>query len=127
VFDTQGRADRRRRDREQQRAAANRRIGHDMAYWIVAAPMICWGIAALAVAVAVLWAWTYVPHENIARYLLGAALILCGVWAARNLISDTPSARVAARASGVTRNGWHPVGVAGLVLLAAAFVVWRTL
>lgn len=127
LFDSEARVDRRRRDKDQRRAAANRRIGHARAYWYEA-----WDTA-LAVGPYLLaaglcaWAWVKLPHEHIVRFLVVAGVVLVVAWAARNLVGETPAARINARASRKTRNRWHPAGLAGAALLIAAYLIWRSL
>jgi hypothetical protein len=127
MFNPEARADRKHRDREQRRAAANRRIGHDLAYWYEFSDKAPYIVAPIIITAGAAWAWHTLDHTDIARYLLIAGVALIVGWAARNLLSASPSARIADRADGVTRNGWHPVGIAGLMLVAAAYFVWRSL
>lgn len=127
MFNSEVRADRKQRSRERREAAADRRIGHDLAYWMWLGPYIWPMIGMALVAGAVAWAWLNVPHESIARVLTFAGAALVVAWTARWMSGSTASARINERASGVVRNRWHPVGVAGLVLLTAAFAVWRSL
>lgn len=127
MFNSAARADRRRRDKDQRRAARNRRIGHETAYIAEAwerAPSV---IIPIAIAAGVAWAWLNMDHADIVRILSGAGSGLCLTWLGRNVAARSSAAQAVDRAAGVTRNLWHPIGIAGVVLLTAAFLVWRSL
>lgn len=120
------RRDRRRRDRELRRSAANRRIGHDHAYAIVFGPIAAPIFATLAGVVAAGWVWYHVDHQRIAA-VVGAAGILCVLaYAAWLLKTGTLHTRMMAAARGVRPSPWwHAVAVAGALFIAAAYVIYQ--
>ena len=71
-----GARDRRQRDRDQRRAAANRRIGNDLAwfyYWETPIKVLASGAL---LAAAAWFLWTRVNHHTIAAWILGIGLAL---------------------------------------------------
>ena len=125
---TQSRRDRRQRDKDQRRAAANRRIGHDMAYvyeWFrIGTPVLILA----AVGFAGWWIWTHVNHSHIAMVLggLGAAMFLTYVTVVYRLTRLATRMRAMASGSdGHVHTAWHAIGGAGVLLLVAAGLIWR--
>lgn len=119
-------ADRRARDREIQRLAANRRVGHDHAY------LILYGIPGLRILVPLLlaaggalWAWFYVDHKVIAFAAAAGGITLCLLYTANTIHATGWQARqqVAAGMRKARPFWWHGVALAGVVLLALAYVV----
>lgn len=121
-------SERRRRDRELQRAAANRRVGHDHAYLILFGGQIAVLGVVLLLAASATWAWFFVDHARLAGIVGFAGVVLLaayGAWLARN---GTLAGRLNAAARGVTRRGhWHLAGVSGALMLFAAVMIWQQL
>lgn len=124
----QGR-DRRARDRELQRAAANRRIGHDHAYLIVAGPPIVkFVVAPILVAAGLAWVWFNVDHHRISLVVGALGLACVFVYAAWFTLAGNLHARQMARANGqilTTPWMWHAVAAAGVALLVAAYLIYQ--
>ncbi len=117
--------ERRRRDRELQRAAANRRVGHDHAYLILFGPAISWGLVLLAVVVAGIVAWHKVPHATIAGWLGGAGILILAGYAAWVVATGTVRARMSRMAKGQAGSSApHLTAAAGALMLAAAVLIW---
>jgi hypothetical protein len=110
-------------------AAADRRIGHDLAYWYMARPYVIAGAALVVVAVAVGWVWTSVDHSTIALVLGSVGVVLFGAYAWWLRATSSAHARIMSRATGTPIRGalWHPVGAAGVCLIAAAVLIQRNL
>lgn len=121
-------SDRRRRDRELQRAAANRRVGHDHAYLILFGPEIAKGILLLLLVAAAAWAWFYVDRVRVAGVVgfLGVIVLAAySAWAVRN---GTLAGRLTAAARGRTRSAhWHLAGASGALMVLAAVMIWTQL
>ncbi len=114
------------RDRAQQREAANARIGHRRAYWILyGRPMASVLVPVGAVAGGGAWLWTTVSRTQVSTGvgLIGVGLAtVYGVWWIK---TSSPQARIRARAMGVHRSiRMHLVGAAGLLLVAAAIALY---
>jgi hypothetical protein len=118
-------ADRRARDREIQRLAANRRVGHDHAYLILFGPAMARGVGLLLLAAFAVWLWFEVDHKVIAFAAAAMGVALLVLYAASTIASTGNNARMMARATGRSPRPfwWHGVGLAGVVLLALAYVV----
>jgi hypothetical protein len=113
---------RRKRDKDIQRAAANRRIGHDLAYEIMFGPALIKAGFVLLLAAAAVWVWFNVDHTRLAGVVGGAGVLVLVVYGAWVLRGTSVQARQMARASGVTerRRYWHMTGAAGVLLVVAA-------
>lgn len=118
-------SDRRRRDREIRRAAANRRIGHDHAYLIVMGPFLHRVGALLLIAAGALAAWHFVDRELLAGVTGGAGALILIAYLARALKGSTTQARLMSIAQGTAHRGryWHVAGAAGALLVAAAIAM----
>jgi hypothetical protein len=121
-------SERRRRDRELQRAAANRRVGHDHAYLILfGGQMVVTGVVLLLVCVAV-WAWFFVDHARLAGIIGFAGVVILAAYAAWAVRNGTLAGRLTSAARGVTRRGhWHLAGLSGALMVLAAVMIWRQL
>jgi hypothetical protein len=119
-------AERRDRDREIQRLAANRRVGHDHAYLILfGAPILrIVGPLVLAAGVAALL-WWKVDHRLIGFVAAAGGIFLTLAYVANLIGTSGLQRRMMATANGrrVRPLWWHGVGAAGAVLLTLAFVV----
>lgn len=121
-----GTRDRRQRDRDQRRAAANRRIGHEMAWAYFWAPKIGTLLALTAVAVGCRYLWTHVDHALIARAIGGVGIALTFGWALWLIRGRAPRVQtIRAIRSRTYAATWHLVGLAGVVLVAASWVLWQ--
>ncbi len=114
------------RDREQQRAAANHRIGHDRAYWILyGRPVMAVLVPVGAVLAGGAWLWNTADRGQVSSGvgLVGLMLLLAyGVWLIK---TGSAQAKIRARAMGVHRSiRMHLVGGAGLLLVAAAIALY---
>jgi hypothetical protein len=118
--------ERRNRDREIQRLAANRRIGHDHAYLIVYGVPILRVLVplVLAVVIAVLL-WWKVDHKVIGFFAAIGGIVLTLAYVANLVGTSSVHSRMMAKATGRPPRPvwWHGVGAAGVVLMALAFVV----
>jgi hypothetical protein len=120
-----GTRSRRDLDRTQRRAAANRRIGHEMAWlYFWARPL---GIMAVLIALTAggWFLWTRVDHADIAAAAgsLGIALLMAyGAW----LMATGSAYQRSIRAARGARRGsaMHLLGFAGALLVAAAIALW---
>jgi hypothetical protein len=123
-----GRRDRRQLDRVQRRAAANRRLGHDHAYLIVASPYLARMFAVLALAGGAAWAWFNVDHHRISLVVAGLGMVCAlayTVWFAR---AGNAHARMMKRAQGEILTApiwWHLVAVSSVLLFAAAYLIYQ--
>ncbi len=113
-------------DRAQQREAANHRIGHDRAYWILyGRPVAAVLVPVGAVLAGGVWLWNTASRAQVSSGvgLLGVALLFAyGAWWIK---TSSPQARIRARAMGVHRSiRMHLVGGAGLLLVAAAIALY---
>jgi len=119
-----GAADRRARDREIQRLAANRRVGHDHAYLILFGPAMARGVGLLLLVAGAVWLWFNVSHRAIGFVAAAVGGTLLVLYAASTIAASSPSARGMVKATGQGRPAWwHGIGLAGAVLLVLAFVV----
>jgi hypothetical protein len=111
----------RKRRRE---AAADRRIGHDLAYWYEFAPLLARGACLALLAAGGAWVWFNVDHRLIALISAAFGIVGVGLYVASTIAATSPNARMMARATGrPTRpRWWHGVGLAGALLLALAYV-----
>lgn len=119
-------AARRARDREIQRLAANRRVGHDHAYLILYGAPIIKALAPLvAVAAGCAWLWFEVDHRLLATAAIVAGGAMLVLYTASTIGATGPQARQMARATGRRTRPvwWHGVGLAGLLLLGFAYEV----
>jgi hypothetical protein len=111
-----------------QRAAANRRIGHDHAYLIVMGPfLIRAGLVVLLAALAV-WVWFNVDHTRLAGAVGAAGVLVLLAYGAWVLRGTSVQARQMARATGTEgrRRHWHMAGAAGVLMVAAAVMLVRS-
>lgn len=118
---------RRERDREQRREAANHRIGHERAYWILYGPAYTKLMLAAGAVLGGWWIWHYVDHAWIALVNLSFGTVLLGVWAAvmaRNSSVHATQMRLAT-GRGPLSAAWHVLAIAGAMFLVAAYTVWR--
>jgi len=117
-------ADRRNRDREIQRLAANRRVGHDHAYLILFGPFIGRGFGVLALIAGAAAVWHYADHRLIGFAAAAAGILMVTLYAANTIGASTVQAKQMALATGRRTRPlwWHGVGAAGIVLLALAYV-----
>jgi hypothetical protein len=116
---------RRDRDREIQRLAANRRIGHDHAYLIVfGMPILRVLVPLLGIALAAAWMWFYVDHKLIGMVAAVGGIAMVLAYAANLIGTGGTTRKNMALATGrrVRPLWWHGVGAAGVVLLALAYV-----
>lgn len=122
------RRDRRQRDRDQRRAAANRRIGHDMAYWYEGARIGGPVVTLLAVAGGVAWVWFNVDHRRISLVLFGLGVFCAVVYAAWFAMSGNTHARMMRAARGQTHMlsmWWHCIALAAVMLVAAGYLIYQ--
>lgn len=120
------RRDRQRRDRELRRAAANRRIGHDHAYLIVAGPYLGRLLAAVVLAVGLAVMWIKVDHHRIALVAGALGILAILIWTAWFLRAGTLRARMMATARGERASPWwHGLAAAGLCLIVAAYLLYQ--
>lgn len=122
-----GTRSRRELDRTQRRAAANRRIGHDMAYWYAVETPVKVVVWALVLGAGGWFLWTRVDHAKIAGVTgaVGLALLLgyLAWWAS----VSSSYARTMRLAQGKTRPfAMHFIGAAGALLVAGAITMWAT-
>jgi hypothetical protein len=112
---------RRERDRDQRRAAANRRIGHELAWWYFWRPYITGGLLLLVAGVGVRWLWTNVDHATIAGVAGGVGVALLAAYLVWWLRQRSPYAnpRRYTRTSAM-----HFVGLAGVCLAGGSMVMW---
>ena len=123
-----GTRDRKQRDRDQRRAAANRRIGHELAWAYYWESELKFAVLVVALGAAGWFLWTRVDHHLIAGVAGGLGVLLFAawlVWFARSRSLYVRSMRVAN--GGTATTAWWLTGAAGLVLIAAAVVLWRNL
>lgn len=127
MFNSQARTERRKRDREQQRWAANKRVGHDLAYWILYGGQMLAAVGLALLAFAAVWVWVSVDRILIAETLGAVGILILAVYAAWWARRATPQSRVLARAAGMANNAlvWHLVGAAGLLLVVAGVLLWQ--
>jgi hypothetical protein len=121
-----GSRDRRQRDRDQQRAAANRRIGHDHAYLIVGGPPLAKLLAVAIVVVGAWWAWTHVDHHRISLVLAVLGTLCVVVYAVWFAVTGNAHSRMMRRAQGeilTLSMWWHAVAIAAVLLFVAAYLV----
>ena len=117
-------ADRRSRDREIQRLAANRRVGHDHAYLILFGPAFARVFGLLLLAAGAAWVWFNVSHKLISFAAAAVGITLVLLYVANTIGTSTMQAKQMALATGrrVRPLWWHGVGAAGAVLLVLAWV-----
>lgn len=109
---------RRQTDREQQRHAANHRVGHEMAYFIIFVWPTVKTIAPPAiVGLGLWWLWMNVDRSRIVT-VVAVLGISCLVTYAAALLSQG----VRRRRGGRLHTGWHIVMLVGAALLAAAYL-----
>lgn len=112
-------------DRDQRRAAANRRIGHDMAYWYAYGPPVAKVAGLLALAGGCWWVWENVDHRHLSTGfgVTGVGLLLA--FGASTLGASGSQARIRARATGQTARSpwWYAVAAAGVLMLGAAYLL----
>ncbi len=124
----QTRRDRRLLDEQQQRAAANKRIGHELAWWIIfGAPAVRWALMLGLPVAAGWWVWTHVDHRHIALALGGLGIVLLVAYAGW-IMRNGLHARMMAVARGreINRAMWHLIGGAGALLFAGAIALLRS-
>lgn len=114
--------------RARRQAAADRRIGHDMAYvyeWTrIGTPVL----AVVAVLVGLFLLWTGVDHAAIAKVSGAAGVLLTAAYAFWWTRTGSTYARTMALATGRPRSPyWHAVGAAGILLLIASYLIWQQL
>jgi hypothetical protein len=122
------RRDRRYRDRETQRAAANRRIGHDHAYLIMFGPTVVKLIGLAGVGAALAWVWLNVDHHRISLVVAGLGILCALVYAIWFAWAGNAHARMMRRAQGellTLSMWWHLVALAAVLLFAAAYLIDR--
>lgn len=122
----QTRRDRRDLDYAQRRAAANKRIGHDLAYTIYWWELLRWPLAAGVVVAALWWVWTHVAHGTIAAVLavLGLGAVSTSGWfLSRGGFSTQQRVTAIAHGREINRSMWWMVAAGGVLLLAAAVAV----
>jgi hypothetical protein len=117
----------RQRDREQRLRAANRRIGHDLAYVVVFGPPLVKAALLGAVVYGAWWVWTHVDHARISL-AIGMFGVLCligyGAWIVQR---GSVHHRLMARATGHRHSHWwHALPAAGVLLVFAAVVTARS-
>jgi hypothetical protein len=118
-------AERRARDREIQRLAANRRIGNDHAYLIVyGVPILRIAVPLVLTVVGAALAWWKVDHKLIGFISAAAGITLVLLYVANTIGTSGIQNKMMATATGRRTRPiwWHGVGVAGVVLLALAYV-----
>jgi hypothetical protein len=116
---------RRERDKAQRREAANHKIGHDRAYWIIYGPAYAKLVLAGAAGLGVWWVWHYVGHAWIALVNLSFGTLLLMIWAAVMVRTGSVTATQMRLATGGRRSpAWHMLAAAGILFLAAAYAVW---
>jgi hypothetical protein len=116
---------RRERDKEQRRAAANSKIGHDRAYWIIYGPTYAKLALLCALGLGGWWIWNFVDHAWIALVNLSFGTLLLMVYAAGLVRSSSISSTQMRLATGRELSPFrHVLAVAGALLLVAAYLVW---
>jgi len=111
---------------ERRRAAADREIGRQLAWFYYWEPTVKRTVPAVLLAAACWWVWVHVSHATIALVLTSIgvlALVAYGVWLARN----GAHARVMAVARGqqINRSVWHLVAAGGALLIAGGIALLR--
>jgi hypothetical protein len=114
---------RREADKAQRRAAANRRIGHELAWWYYWQPKLTVAALLTAAAVGARWVWLNVEHDLIAGVGGGVGLVLLAAYLTWWLRQRSPYGG----GGRYTRtSAMHFVGLAGALLIAAAITMWAT-
>lgn len=113
-----------RRDRRQ--AAADRRIGHELAWWYFWQPKLTVAAVLVSVVVGARWVWLNVNHDLMAGVGGAAGLVLVATyltwWLREHSAYGSPS-----RYRRNTRTSvMHLVGFGGALLVAAAVSMWAT-
>jgi hypothetical protein len=109
-------------------AAADRRIGHDMAYVYETTRILGPVVAVLALAAGLLLLWTRVDHTAIAKVTGAAGVLLTSAYAFWWVRTGSTYARTMALATGRPRSPyWHAVGGAGILLMVASYLIWQQL
>jgi uncharacterized membrane protein len=117
-------AERRTHDREIRRLAANRKVGHDHAYLILFGGWIPWAVGFVLVAIGCAWMWFHVDHRTIAFAAASLGFFALLAYVASTYAVTGVQARQMALATGRPPRPmwWHGVLVAGVALLALAYV-----
>lgn len=116
---------RREADAQQRRFAANRRIGHDMAYVYFWAPVVKTVAVLVAAAAAGWYVWTRVDRDLTAGVAGAVGVILVALWIVWATVTGGRRARMMRAATGRPRSKTMPLlGLAGLLLLAGAVTMW---
>lgn len=113
--------------RQRRQAAADRRIGHDMAYWYEAGRTAKTVLPVVLVVAGAWWVWVNVDRARLAGIIGGVGILVLVVylfWAVRQ---STSNARLLAIANGTRHRAkyWHLAALgAGILILAAVLMVW---
>jgi hypothetical protein len=118
------RRDEREIRRQRRQAAADRRIGHDMAYWYEFGPFLARAVGLALLAGACAWVWFNVDHRTIGFVAAAVGIVFTLAYAASTIAATSPQNKMMASATGRRTRPmwWHGVGAAGVLLLALAYV-----
>lgn len=113
-------------DRRARRAAANARIGHDRAYWIIyGEPVARVAVPIAAVLGGGVWLWNTVTPDQVSLAVGLVGILLVAVYAAWWVKTSSAQARIRARSMGTPRSiRMHLVGAAGVLLAIAAVALY---
>lgn len=116
---------RRQIDREQRRAAANEKMGRELAWWILFGwPTIKTAVPPLATIAVGWWLWTNVDHDILTAVAGGTGSVAVLAYGLSWLWATGPSARMRSRVMGQRRHAaWHVTGAVGVVLLVGAYLL----
>jgi hypothetical protein len=110
---------RRLNDREQQRLAANHRVGHEQAYFLLFVwPVVKTLAPVAAVAFGLWWLWMNVDRTRIVTVVAVSGIVCLVTYGARLVAFGSRRRRSFER----LHTGWHIVLLVGVLLLAAAFL-----
>jgi hypothetical protein len=114
-------------DRQQRRYAANKRIGYEHAYAIVAAPYVGFLASAAAAGLGAAWLWRNVDHGMVASVLAGVGG-LCLILGLGIVLWYRDPRRRYSMLAGERRMDRVGAGVtaAGPLFLLAATLLWRS-
>jgi hypothetical protein len=115
---------RRMSTRERMRLAAAEKIGHDQAYWLLVwMPIMRVAVPTAAVGIGGYWVWENVDHARIVIVVAVLGIVCLLTYATALLMQGGLKARMRRRVMGQRLHaGWHLVGLAGAVLLIAAYL-----
>jgi hypothetical protein len=115
-------------DADIMRRAALRRMGERHATMIVfgpyIVPLVVWTVVLGLLAGGSAWVWFNIDHRTIAFVAAAVGIAFVMAYAASTVAATSPRNRGLARATGQRARPlwWHGVGLAGVLLLALAYV-----